>query len=79
VKGRLYGTTAGGGASSGCTGCGTVFRITLSGEEKVLHSFAGGSDGAVPKAGLIDVGGTLYGTTSDGGTSKTGTVFALTP
>jgi hypothetical protein len=38
--------------------------MSLSGSEKVLHSFGYGSDGATPLAGLIDVNGTLYGTTS---------------
>jgi len=73
VRGTLYGTTAGGGAS----GDGTVFKITASGES-VLHSFAGGADGAQPWAGLTDVNGTLYGTTFRGGTNNSGTVFKIT-
>jgi uncharacterized repeat protein (TIGR03803 family) len=80
VNGTLYGTTYAGGTN----GYGTVFSITTSGKERVLHSFAGGSDGSEPSAGLIDVTGTLYGTTGcDGrrGCDKAGcgTVFALTP
>ncbi|HEY2474227.1 MAG TPA: choice-of-anchor tandem repeat GloVer-containing protein, partial [Candidatus Cybelea sp.] len=57
VKGTLYGTTAKGG--SGCSsGCGTVFSITKSGKETVLHSFGeANEDGRYPLAGLIDVGG----------------------
>ena len=75
VNGTLYGTTNFGGAY----GPGTVFSISASGKEKVLHSFAGGSDGAGPYGGLIDVNGTLYGTTEfGGGTHRHGTVFALT-
>jgi uncharacterized repeat protein (TIGR03803 family) len=70
----FYGTTAHGGAN----GDGTVFSITLGGTEKVLHSFTGyPNDGVTPKAPLIDVGGTLYGTTSNGGADDDGTVFAL--
>ena len=43
----------------------------------VIHSFAGGSDGASPSAGLIiDQGGNLYGTTLSGGAGF-GTVFRL--
>ncbi len=42
-------------------------------------SFGGGNDGAVPSAALIAVKGTLYGTTSGGGTYGKGTVFALRP
>jgi uncharacterized repeat protein (TIGR03803 family) len=76
VNGTLYGTTSAGGATNNG---GTVFSITPSGTEKVLHSFnfAGGG-GAAPVAGLIDEGGTLYGTTSVGGKGA-GTVFSITP
>lgn len=87
VKGELYGTTDGGGANGPYNG--TVFGITTSGKETVLHSFAGGAgDGAEPWAGLIDVGATLYGTTSEGGSTLSdcgtllgscGTVFTITP
>jgi uncharacterized repeat protein (TIGR03803 family) len=78
VNGTLYGTTARGGASA-CSGngCGTVYSISTTGAEKVLYSFAGGSDGANPVAGLIDVKGTLYGTTSGGGSSDNGTVYSI--
>jgi uncharacterized repeat protein (TIGR03803 family) len=50
-------------------------------EEKVLRNFnADGIDGENPYAGLIfDAAGNLYGTTSDGGTSNSGTLFELTP
>lgn len=76
VGGTLYGTTAFGGgdcALDGSTGCGTVFSITPTGTEQVLHHFVG-SDGAQPYAALIDVNGALYGTTAYGGdvTSRTG-------
>src|SRR5438105_1233774 len=47
--------------------------------EKVLHSFGSGADGSVPFASVIDVSGTLYGTTFGGGTHGAGTVFALDP
>ncbi len=79
VNGTLYGTTSEGGGS-GCSGsgCGTVFSITMTGTEKVLYSFAGGSDGANPAAGLINVKGTLYGTTFTGGANGWGTVFSVT-
>ena len=83
VNGTLYGTTLRGGAhceGGSQHGCGTVFSVTTSGEETVLHSFGGGSfDGALPRAGLINVKGTLYGTTANGGASGYGTVFALSP
>ncbi len=60
-------------------GKGTVFSMSPGGEEKILHSFGYGSDGATPLAGLIDVNGTLYGTTSAGSAYGDGTVFALKP
>ena len=73
VNGALYGTTINGGAHNG----GTAFRISLSGEETVLHSFGKGSDGAFPYSSLIDVNGALYGTTYFGGVHKKGTVFRI--
>jgi uncharacterized repeat protein (TIGR03803 family) len=48
-QGNLYGTTMGGGAY----GFGTAFKISTSGTEMVLHSFAGGTDGAYPYSGLV--------------------------
>ncbi len=38
-----------------------------------------GSNGANPQAGLISVGGTLYGTTAGGGSGGAGTLFSLNP
>jgi len=76
----LYGTTYGGGKY----GYGTVFQIapTKTGTwvQKVLYSFAGGSDGANPAAGVALLNGTLYGTTYNGGSAGMGmgTVFQLT-
>jgi uncharacterized repeat protein (TIGR03803 family) len=76
AKGNLYGTTSYGGAS--CY-CGTVFVLDTHGTETLLHSFAGGTDGVDPYAGLLmDAKRNLYGTTVLGGTSGYGTVFKLT-
>jgi uncharacterized repeat protein (TIGR03803 family) len=87
VKGVLYGTTYAGGNYSGCyqnEGCGTVYSITTAGRKTILHSFAGGSDGTSPAAALLDVSGSLYGTTESGGgacaiSGGCGTVFSITP
>jgi uncharacterized repeat protein (TIGR03803 family) len=76
VAGKLYGTTEYGGAYFG--GFGTVFTVTSSGKESVLYSFRGGNDGDGPEAALINVNGTLYGTTSHGGQQGAGTVFSIT-
>ena len=96
--GNLYGaTTFGGGKGTTCDPfyqyCGTVFELsppkTKGGKwtEKVLHSFAGGTDGALPNGGLALDKGAVYGTTSAGGnqgcqtTSSIGcgTTFELNP
>jgi uncharacterized repeat protein (TIGR03803 family) len=75
----LYGTTSGGGSS----GNGTVFQINTNGSGfTVLKNFSPlvnntNSDGAHPEADLVLSGVTLYGTTSDGGSSGKGTVFSL--
>ena len=45
----------------------------------VVYDFKGGSDGATPFSGLVDVGGTLYGTTYFGGASNNGTAYGVTP
>ncbi|MGC9993603.1 MAG: choice-of-anchor tandem repeat GloVer-containing protein [Candidatus Cybelea sp.] len=80
ANGILYGTTRGGGHNSKCKnegGCGTVYSLSTTGKEKVLHSFTGASDGAYPLAGLVDVNGILYGTTSYGGAAEDGTIFSI--
>jgi uncharacterized repeat protein (TIGR03803 family) len=75
ARGQLLGTTQNGGAN----GSGTIFEVTPSGLENVLHSFGGTAmgDGSQPLGSLIDLTGTLYGTTEMGGTSNLGTVFAI--
>jgi uncharacterized repeat protein (TIGR03803 family) len=76
----LYGTTLGGGSA----GEGVVFSIQTDGSGyTVLHSFgelndSTNADGAVPAAGLLLSGNTLYGTAQYGGVSGSGIVFALT-
>jgi uncharacterized repeat protein (TIGR03803 family) len=75
LGGNFYGVTTGGGLS----GAGTVFKVAPSGAEQVLHSFAGGRDGAVPAYALVAMGGKLYGTTFyGGGRGGYGTVFEIT-
>jgi uncharacterized repeat protein (TIGR03803 family) len=44
-----------------------------------LYSFTGGADGASPTAGVINVNGTMYGTTVGGGAAHRGTIFAFDP
>jgi uncharacterized repeat protein (TIGR03803 family) len=76
---NLFGTTKYGGAY----GAGSVFEIANSGgvyggTPITLVSF-NGADGSHPAAGLISDGsGNLFGTTVDGGSTNTGTVFEIT-
>ena len=85
IGGLLYGTTANGGSSANCSiGCGTVFSLNPeTGAESVVYPFQGSGDGADPAASVIDVNGTLYGTTAGGGGASCylgcGTVFSLNP
>jgi uncharacterized repeat protein (TIGR03803 family) len=84
--GNLYGTTGFGGGT-GCSGegCGTIYRVTPSGQETVLYSFTGGTDGSDPVAPLVlDSAGNFYGTAEFGGdlscpldSSGCGTVYKL--
>lgn len=73
--GNFYGTTFDGGSSEG----GTVFKLDPSGNETVLHTFAGfPADGEEPAAALVrDGAGNLYGTTFQGGAYGGGVVFKL--
>jgi uncharacterized repeat protein (TIGR03803 family) len=46
----------------------------------VVYSFKGGNDGSAPTGNLIELNGTLFGTTSSGGSSDNlGTVFKAMP
>jgi uncharacterized repeat protein (TIGR03803 family) len=69
--------TSGGGSNNG----GTIFEIGTDGSGyEVMHSFIGGSsDGFAPYeySGLTILGSTLYGITSDGGSSNEGTLFSI--
>lgn len=85
--GHLYGTTVAGGGGTECRnspGCGTVYKIAPDGRETVHYAFAGGCDGANPRAGLVmDAAGNMFGTTQSGGICNNdvgfGTVFKLAP
>ena len=79
--GNLYGTTT---YYGGAFLWGTVFKLDTTGEETVLYSFTGGTDGGYPVGGLLrDSAGNLYGTTVDGGEGSgcyyggCGTVFKV--
>jgi len=79
AAGILYGTTFSGGNLTCRNGCGTVFKLDpATGRFKVLHAFAGGTDGTNPYAALTSDGsGNLVGTTNYGGANGDGTVFRI--
>lgn len=86
ANGELYGATGSGGdlhascGFGGGEGCGTVFKMDLSGASyTVLYRFKGLPDGAGPSGAPLYVDGVLYGTTSSGGSATGCAGDSLTP
>jgi uncharacterized repeat protein (TIGR03803 family) len=91
AAGNIYGATIIGGNNADCTsgpGCGVVFKLNKAGNETVLYTFTGGTDGAGPSGDfLMDSAGNLYGTAYAGGDLSCsnnssvgcGVVFEITP
>jgi uncharacterized repeat protein (TIGR03803 family) len=86
AAGNLYGVAQSGGDltcpepfdNNQGTGCGVVFKITRGGAYSVLHTFAGGADGAGPQGGLLlDKTGSVFGTAVQGGIAENGTVYQI--
>jgi uncharacterized repeat protein (TIGR03803 family) len=89
--GNFYGTAGGGGTNSnnsicGMLLCGTLFKITPTGELTTIYNFCSQTncaDGARPIGMLLQAtNGILYGTTSNGGGSANcsvgcGTIFSV--
>jgi uncharacterized repeat protein (TIGR03803 family) len=77
--GNLYGTTDDAGGIVCSHDCGSVFKMTLTGNLTILATF-NGRNGNVPSGQLLQAtDGNFYGTTSEGGTYAEGTVFKMTP
>jgi len=81
LHGKLYGTTS---TSSRCKkglDCGTVYTISQSGSETVIHDFTQRQDGAYPNSTLVERNGRLYGTTFYGGngcvSQGCGTIYSM--
>jgi uncharacterized repeat protein (TIGR03803 family) len=80
AEGNLYGTTRWGGESYNA---GTVFKLSSSGKESVLHRFRVDyqvqHDGVYPGTAVVrDAQGNLYGTTEEGGPNGAGVVYEIT-
>jgi uncharacterized repeat protein (TIGR03803 family) len=75
AAGNLYGTTNLGGS----LGLGVAFKLSPEGDETVLHNFDAQSSDEEPRAPLLLVGNTFFGTTSGvhGANANGGTVFKL--
>jgi uncharacterized repeat protein (TIGR03803 family) len=84
LKGKLYGTTeAGGKYAYSDVPTGTVFALTIAGQQHTLVNFRG-TDGGTPMANVVALDDVLYGTTEYGGkytspSGTCGTVFKVTP
>lgn len=76
-QGNFYGTTAAGGAN----GDGTFYKVENLADgtwgEKVVYSFAGGSDGSSPLGGVVRGAKGFFGVTASGGTSNDGVIYAV--
>jgi uncharacterized repeat protein (TIGR03803 family) len=76
-EGDLYGVAG----ACGANGYGIVYKVSTSGQETVLHHFAGPpTDGAYPSytSLVVDRDGTFYGITSAGGRWNDGTLYKMT-
>ena len=76
VGSRLYGTTQSGASFNG----GSLFSLNLDGSDfQVEHVFHNSlTEGERPFGNLLLLGSTLYGTTSAGGATDSGTIFTYT-
>jgi uncharacterized repeat protein (TIGR03803 family) len=73
IDGKLYGVTNSGGSS----GCGTIFRVTLSGTFTPLYNFDN-THGCNPQEQVIEgTDGTLYGLTQNGGAHGNGVFYSF--
>ena len=79
AAGSLYGSTY----RDGSYQQGNVFKMSRSGggwTYSSLYDFSGGSDGMEPTGSVVlDTAGSVYGTTSGGGTQRYGVIFMIVP
>ncbi|MFL0357571.1 choice-of-anchor tandem repeat GloVer-containing protein [Erythrobacter sp. GH1-10] len=87
ADGNFYGVTTSGGDNtcseipSGVGNCGTIFRMSPSGETQIMHSFgdpAKSDEGVSPDGPLVQgADGSLYGVTQGRGENGFGTIFKM--
>lgn len=70
-NGQFYGVTY-----RGVNGYGSIFRLSSSGVITNLHEFSG-ADGSHPMSGMVQINGTLYGTTVLGGSIGVGALYKI--
>jgi uncharacterized repeat protein (TIGR03803 family) len=83
IDGALYGLTNSGGPTGCRYGCGTMFKITLSGQFTSVFDFCAKTncvdEGRNPQQGLtVAPSGDFYGTTFGGGRPQEGIIFKIT-
>jgi uncharacterized repeat protein (TIGR03803 family) len=70
-NGNIHGVKARAGHTGCDSGCGSIYDVNSSaGTVTAISKFSAGDGGSKPRAGLVDIGGTLYGTTQLGGASS---------
>jgi uncharacterized repeat protein (TIGR03803 family) len=76
--GDLYGTAD---FAAGENGCGTIFKMSMSGVVLQYYALPSGVDGPCGPMGplFLAADGNFYGTTEYGGTYNIGTIFKMTP
>ena len=80
--GNFYGITLAGGSPRCGGGCGTVFKLSTTGQIANLYNFCpapGCADGFFPRGLALGSDGNLYGTTPYGGAENYGVIFETTP
>jgi uncharacterized repeat protein (TIGR03803 family) len=70
TNGNIHGLTSWAGHNGCSRGCGSIYDIdSATGTVTAISKFSAGAGGSKSAAGVVDVGGVLYGTTQQGGTS----------
>jgi uncharacterized repeat protein (TIGR03803 family) len=76
ISGTLYGTDL--GPTSAAVDNGTVYKIVVASKtETTLHDFRGASLEGPGNSGLLDISGTLWGTTGVGGAAYAGQIYTV--